>query len=560
MKNLNVVLLVFVCLQLACQTDQKKKQHKANNVFYDQAFEFRDLNKLDSAFSYFNKAKDIFILQKDSLGVAKCFSNMAYILYNKSDDLGAQELCLSANLYFDKTKKAQHPYLQSNYNILGLATEHLANYNGAILFYQQSLIYSTDSKNILIVKNNIANVYRRNEEYQKSLDIYKNILTQTIDQIEFARVLSNQAYTMWLQNPTYNASPNLRKSLQIRSMNKDEDGKNASYAHLSDYYQIKNPDSALFYAALMYQTAKQMQSPYDQLQALQKLIRFSGAAQAKQYFSHYLELVDSVQISNNKSKYQFAIIRYDSEKNKAENLVLQKDNAEKKYQIARREILFGITFLTLITGSIIAILWYKKRKQKLELESQNTIRENQLRTSKKVHDVVANGLYRVMTEIENREGIDKEHILDKIDDMYQKSRDISYDKPQTTSSHFNDKLTKLLLAFETGTIKVVALGNTIELWQKVTPQVKYEIEHILQELMVNMDKHSQATEVSIKFYKKDKFISIHYNDNGTGLSENVIYNNGLTNTETRIKNISGTITFETIQNKGLEILISFPIH
>lgn len=559
MKRFNLIPILLILNLLSCSDDKPIKQKQQQNVFYDKAYDYKEAKMPDSAFFYFNKAKELFLLQKNDLGVGKCLMQIGILYREKGDYFGAQESSLNAISFFDKKNLKHQIYIQHNLNNLGLISEDLGRYDEAIDFYQQALSFKVLGLT-LSLKNNIANAYRRTKAYDKSLTIYENVLKEDLNQEEFSRALSNFAYTKWLRDSNYNAAPELHKALRIRLINNDFSGQNASFSHLSDYYSRTELDSAFYYANRMYHVAKRLNSANDQLQALQKLIILSPNKETKKYFEIYNKIDDSVEISYSASKNQFALIRYNAQQNKLENLKLQKDNAEKKYQIARREILFGITFLTLITGSIIAILWYKKRKQKLELESQNTIRENQLRTSKKVHDVVANGLYRVMTEIENREGIDKEHILDKIDDMYQKSRDISYDKPQTTSSHFNDKLTKLLLAFETGTIKVVALGNTIELWQKVTPQVKYEIEHILQELMVNMDKHSQATEVSIKFYKKDKFISIHYNDNGTGLSENVIYNNGLTNTETRIKNISGTITFETIQNKGLEILISFPIH
>nr|GFD55410.1 hypothetical protein [Tanacetum cinerariifolium] len=61
----------------------------------------------------------------------------------------------------------------------------------------------------------------------------------------------------------------------------------------------------------------------------------------------------------------------------------------------------------------------------MELEAQNALRNSQLNTSKRVHDVVANGLYRVMTEIENQADMDRENVLDKIEALYEKSRDIS---------------------------------------------------------------------------------------------------------------------------------------
>lgn len=559
MKRFNLILILLILSLLSCSYDKPIKQKQQQNVFYDKAYDYKIAEIPDSAFFYFNKAKELFLLQKNRLGVGKCLMQMGILYKEKGDYFGGQESSLNAISFFDKRNLKHQIYIQHNLNNLGLISEDLGRYDEAIDFYEQALSFKVIGLT-LSLKNNLANTYRRIKAYEKSLTIYENVLKEDLDQKEFSRTLSNFAYTKWLQDSNYNAAPELRKALRIRLINNDFSGQNASFSHLSDYYSRTKLDSAFYYANRMYNVAKRLNSANDQLQALQKLIILSPNKETKKYFEIYNKIDDSVEISYSASKNQFALIRYNSQQNKLENLKLQKDNTEKKYQIAKRDAFIAVSLVAIIALTVIFIIWYKKRKQKLELESQNTIRENQLRTSKKVHDVVANGLYRVMTEIENREGIDKEHILDKIDDMYQKSRDISYDKPQTTNSHFNDKLTKLLLTFETGTIKVIALGNTIELWEKVTPQVKYEIEHVLQELMVNMDKHSQATEVRIQFHKKDNFISILYQDNGIGLPKNVVYNNGLTNTETRIKNISGTITFETIENKGLEILISFPIH
>jgi signal transduction histidine kinase len=84
-----------------------------------------------------------------------------------------------------------------------------------------------------------------------------------------------------------------------------------------------------------------------------------------------------------------------------------------------------------------------------------------------------------------------------------------------------------------------------------------ETEQILQELMVNMKKHSAAQNVVLKFESLQDKILIHYTDDGLGLPSSFQYGNGLTNTENRIKRIGGNFTFdETL--KGLKIRISIP--
>jgi signal transduction histidine kinase len=228
-------------------------------------------------------------------------------------------------------------------------------------------------------------------------------------------------------------------------------------------------------------------------------------------------------------------------------------------QIIKQQIILGVILFVFIGGAVLAVIWYRKRKRRLELEASYAIRESQLKTSKKVHDVVANGLYRMMTEIDNQDDIDKARLLDKIEDMYEKSRDISYEQPQLPARNFPERLGVLLKAFATERTKVVLVGNKNELWNIVSTPVQYEIEHVLQELMINMKKHSQAENVAVRFERKDKQIHIYYTDDGVGFPKEVQYKNGLRSTGNRINHIQGSINFETNPEKGLRILISFPV-
>jgi signal transduction histidine kinase len=366
------------------------------------------------------------------------------------------------------------------------------------------------------------------------------------------------ARTKWLADPGYHAAPELYRALRIRQTEKDSWGENASYAHLADYYTHSRPDSALHYALAMYAVARRLESPDDQLEALQKLIRLAPPRDTKPYFARYQQLSDSLQTARNAAKNQFALIRYDAEKNKAENLRLQKDNAESKLQLLKQHIFLAITLAVLIGGSVTAVFWYRKRKQRMELEAQNAVQESQLKLSKKVHDVVANGLYRMMSEVENQEQVDRDLLLDRMEVLYERSRDISYEAPQLEHPTFHKKIAELLLSFATAHTKVVLVGNEELFWIRTGTQVQGEIETILQELMVNMKKHSAARNVVLKFEAREGTRYIDYTDDGVGMTADVRYKNGLTNTGNRIKAIHGQLIFDSQTGKGLHIELSFP--
>lgn len=523
------------------------------NPFHDQAYTYRDSQKADSAFIYFEKAKDIFLQRKDSLGVANCLVNLAIISTNIGDYFGGQELSLDALVYLDERKKENHTYLHSNYNNLAIANERLRNYEKAIKFYDLAITFATDSNSIMLYLNNKANVFQELKQYKNALGIYNKLLQKSKeDKTTYAMILSNVSVTKWQSNQYYNPLPDLTKALHIRQQENDLWGLNSSYDYISDYYSSYNPDSTLYYAKKMLANAQQLNSADDQLFALQKLIKFSSQSDRDTYFDRYLKLDDSLQTARNLAKNRFALIKFETEKHKSDNLVLQKKNSEKTYQII---MITTVSLLTLIFGWF----WYKKRQQHLKLMADKVIKDNQLRTSKKVHDVVANGLYRVMSEIENEDELDKERILDKIEDMYEKSRDISYDKVTINLTNFHEILNNLLKSFKSSAVHINIKGNTKQLWQKVGAKVQYEVEHILQELMVNMAKHSQATKVNLTFEQNLQEIKINYTDNGKGLTKGTPFKNGLTNTGNRINNISGSITFDTQIEKGLAIHISFPI-
>ncbi|RZK40575.1 MAG: tetratricopeptide repeat-containing sensor histidine kinase [Pedobacter sp.] len=558
MKYLYIFITLSVGL-ISCSNGKKENIPNNINPLYEKAFTYLDSGIQDSAFLFFNKAKDIYIQQNDSLGYGKCLLNMAIISTDKGDFFGSQELSLNAISYFNEKAEKQFVYIQSNYNNLGVTYYYLKDYVQSLYFYNKAKIYTSDIQGKLIIENNIANIYRRSRDFKKSLAIYSNILSQKISKQEFARTLSNFAYTKWLQNPGYNASPKLIQALEIRRQINDIPGQISSYTFLTDFYSLTRPVLAAYYANKMYDATKKIDNPNDKLEALQRLVRLSAQKQSKKYFDYHQVLNDSLQTARNAAKNQFALIRYESEKSKADNLRLQKENTEKTYQVNKQKIVTYLMSFLFVLFTLIGLYLTKKRRERLELSSQNKIKEGQLKISKKVHDVVANGLYRVMTEIENQSGIGKEEILDRLDGMYQKSRDISYEVELPQAQDYHKKINSLLKIFESERVHITIEGNTQNLWEGISASVEHELEHILQEFMVNMDKHSQASHVSVRFSRQGDQIAISYHDDGIGVSDKINYGNGLKNTGNRIKNIQGEIIFGTKSEKGLEINFSFPV-
>ncbi|SFW48113.1 tetratricopeptide repeat-containing sensor histidine kinase [Chitinophaga sancti] len=543
-------LILIACL-FACNQRQVSPPVVTKNAEYSKADSFLYRHQRDSAFYYFNK---IVSGSKDSLLIASSYNNMAVIVADAGDYFGSQDYLLLSLRYLDERQESNFYCLSSDYNELGGTSLRLKNYDAALNYYDLAIKYAQDDVFKQIFLNNKAVVYKDQKNFSGAIAIYDTIIHKTgSDRKAYAMILSNRANVRWLKDSSYNAAQELSTALQIRTEVQDPWGQNASYAHLSDYYTSSHPDSALIYANKMYAKARELDSPDDEVQALQKLIRLSPPQHIKPYFARYQYLSDSIQTARNTAKNQYALIRYDAEKNKAENLRLQKDNANKRLQIIEQRVMI----YSAIGAVVLIIFLYLKRRQQLALEAENRIRKDRLKTSQKIHDVVANGLYRMMTEIEYQSAIDKEALLDKIETMYEQSRNISYEQPAAVED-YQAEIAQLLMAFSTDKVKVIIVGNYKELWSQLNNTVKIEAKHILQELMINMKKHSQASNVVIKFEQQDNQINIQYTDDGVGLPADYKMGNGLTSTENRIKNINGKLIFATNTKKGLKIQITFP--
>ena len=557
-KGVYIFLLIVICSCRYSESKIDKEESIIENEAYDKAWEFFELEENDSAYIYFNKSYSKFTKSKNNHQAAKCLLNMAFIGNKKGDWFSGQELTIEAIKLLNPQIKDEKETLSSAYNILGQTQHDLGIYKEAINYYQKAIDFSTERDVYIINQNNIANSYRYDKQYDEAIKIYEELLkdkTTIENPKEYARITDNLAYTKWLKDNKSNVVNELNKALNIRLKENDLWGQNASYAHLTDYFSDIDHKKALDYAHKRKQIAFENKSVGDKLEVYQQLILLENPTNAKQYFEDYQKLNDSIQLERNRAKNQFALVRYDSEKNRGDFLKAEAENEKKKNDILKLYILIGL----LCFGLIGLYVWYKHRKQKLEEQKRLEVKNTELKYSKKVHDKVANGIYHVMSDIENKSEFNRDEILDKLEMVYEISRDISYDKiDESLHDDFAEKLSHLLGSYDSEEVEIFLIGNEKEIWENVDAISKTEVLLVMQELLTNMKKHSEASRVILNFKQENQQIIINYSDNGIGISD-LKPKNGLQNTVSRISNLNGDVIFETENVKGLKIKINFPI-
>ena len=259
----------------------------------------------------------------------------------------------------------------------------------------------------------------------------------------------------------------------------------------------------------------------------------------------YKRLNDSLNFRKKLIANRFSSIKYDYTEEKRKR-TLSELAREKEYQAKLNFFfLFIIAIILAITYSIFQRLKHKKNIVKKVHQTESLI-------AKKVHDEVANDMYQTMTKLQS--GYTNEEILDDLEHIYSKTRDIS--KRFNTinlEEGFKVVFEDLILAYKSDVVNIVTTNFSKINWKNISEIKKTVIHRVMQELLTNMKKHSKATLVIIAFQNKKNKLQIQYTDNGMGCD--LKKSGGLRHTENRIQSIGGSITFESEINNGFKATI-----
>jgi signal transduction histidine kinase len=338
----------------------------------------------------------------------------------------------------------------------------------------------------------------------------------------------------------------------------------ASYLHLSEYYKKPNPNLANFYAALAYKKATKVNSVDDRLESLALLTQNSPGNQSKFYSQKYIRINDSIKKVRQKARNQFAKIKYDSKKEKEENFRLKTQKVETALELEQQKNSNLILIFIALIGILSTFFLYFYLKAINKKENLQTSYDTETRIAEKLHDELANDVYHTMAFAETQDlasSQNKEILLHNLDTIYSRTRNISKENSAIdTGLHYAEGLKEMMSGFHTDSITVLANGMDAIQWNTLEKNKKIIVYRVIQELLVNMKKHSQSSLVAISFKKNERKLQIDYSDNGIGatLGKKKL-GNGLQNVENRILAIKGTINFDNKSNKGFKTSFTIPI-
>ena len=118
----------------------------------------------------------------------------------------------------------------------------------------------------------------------------------------------------------------------------------------------------------------------------------------------------------------------------------------------------------------------------------------------------------------------------------------------------------MMTSFNTNEVNILINGFDSFNWNALESNKKITIYRVLQELLINMKKHSKCSLVVITCKRYENNLQLEYIDNGLGVNfKGLKLKNGLQNVENRITSIEGKIIFDTKSEKGFKLKLTIPI-
>lgn len=565
-----IIILLSLCFFL--QSCEKKPitplSQKSKLAAIDRFIDLGDIQyenaNYDSAYYYHNKAKNLCNVKTDNTRIIYSLSRMAEIQQNQGDFAGSESTAIEAIPFLNKNMDLT--YESSIYNLLGIVYTKLYDYDNALYYHNKGLTLNIDDTRKLKIKHNIAIVYMAKEDYNQAIEI---LLPLTLkkevinDSILFSKALDNLGYC-YFKVGNAKAIAFLTRALTIKTRLKDNLGMASSYINHSKYYSLVNPGLAHTYARLAYEKATRVNTIDYRLESLALLIKSSSGNETKLYSEKYIRINDSITKVRQKARNQFTKIKYDSKKEKEENLALKNYKAENLLELEIQKNRNQVLCFLLIIGILAAIFLYCLLKAINKKEKIQTAYDTETRISKKLHDELANDVYQTMAFAETQDlssDHNKEQLLNNLDTIYSRTRNISKENSTVdTGIHYLDGLREMISGYNTDAVNILINNIDSVQWKGLATNKKIIIYRVIQELLVNMKKHSHCSLAVFTFKKTESKLQIQYSDNGLGAAiEKMNLKNGLQNVENRILAIKGTITFDTKPEKGFKTSITIPI-
>jgi two-component system NarL family sensor kinase len=577
--------------------EQKLEATQSVDEREDIMLDYLEMNYRNEPEKCLDLAKQLIELSKANnheSNLAKAYS-FAGALYKNSG-----EFSTALSYHFESEqlnlKSQDKKALATNYNDIGIIYKTMGEFDKALEYYKKANSLTVElgmKRGIVMTLNNIGTIYEAKSDFDAAVLYFK----QSYDKaIEFdilggqAIALSNLGEIFGMKGDDKTARSYFRKALSIDEKTNDVYGSVISTMNLAGtFIKLNEADSALYFYNLSEAKAKE-------LKAKQLLVHiYSGKVELFTSKNDYFRAFESLKMY---TRYQDSIYN----EAKAEELV----DAEKKYEALKKDQEIQnlknaqviseikhqqyqserIAWISLVTlGIVILFYLYKRYKQKQIQEfSKKMLQQKELylkaivetqederkRIAKDLHDGIGQTLSGIKLSLVNivshmPEAMEK----DKLSELSQVVDAACID----VRSISHQMMPRLLQ--EEGLIPSIAdmLDKSFRLSKiqynfehfgmesRVKENIEISVYRICQELINNIIKHSEASQVNVQLFRNGKMLVLLVEDNGKGFmfDKQKSTGIGLMNISSRVETVHGEFNLEPSPHSGTLATIRIPI-
>lgn len=547
----------------------------------------------DSAYYYYTKA----IISYDKVGEVsrkiEAMSNLSLIQHIERDYFGSEELCIRALRLLEDAPANQEnlAFLWILYNRLGNISLDLGQLAKSLEYHEKAIGITKRMKNdqsdYYTSINNKALVLRKQGNYSEAIALYNEILAQEelfVDDPSFyPLILDNIAFTKFESNDKdYDTIERmLQRAYRLSDSLKDPLTKLAVTIDMSKFYKGQNKiDAALNYAEESYELATETSSNDILLKAMVLLSELNPGDKGKAYFKEYIHLSDSLLAHERGIRNKFARIEFETDQISLEN---ERIAAEKMWWI--------ISSMVLLVGSILVYIIVTQRNKNIALKFKQDQQEaneeiynlmlsqqdkidgaradEKKRISQELHDGILGRLFGtrlILDSYKAAEGSEavaaRSKYISELQSIESDIRIISHDLNTdfVSGSGFMDILEALIKKQAKAYQLDYELDDSGAInWNNISNKTKIHIYRMVQEALQNIYKHAKAKTVKISFQVKKSVICMTIIDDGIGFDQNKIKKGiGLKNINSRVKELNGTVAFQSKVDQGTSIKVKIP--
>ena len=256
--------------------------------------------------------------------------------------------------------------------------------------------------------------------------------------------------------------------------------------------------------------------------------------------------------SESESKFRNQLLQYQVE--------LEKQKRNRLYLIVGAIILLSaLVFVWLQNRNNKRIALEKARQKQISIDAFIEGEEKEkMRIGRELHDGIAQEIVGIKLAMQQQQADPK--LIEELTRVSLDIRTISHElMPQTL------KMYGLKLAIEDSCQKILGpsgihyeiSSNLPE--ERLPEKIEITLYRIFQELIHNIIKHSQATEVLVQLRKMSTHILLVVEDNGRGLAEEKSNGIGISNLRSRVQLVEGNLQYDSVENEGTTAIVRVPV-